>query len=277
MVFDIGMNNGDDTAYYLHKGYDVLAVEANPQLVEKVKPRFAAEIKSGRLTILNVGITEVEGNIPFWICEAVSEWSSFNRAIASRDNQPHHEIVVPGRRFEAIIAEYGVPFYLKVDIEGNDQICLDGLKPGTLPEYVSVEASSLDQVDFLARLGYTRFKCISQFHYLPLELPPIPEQKSYEQAERELQSKSLLTPILRRVGALKSIERLKNQTRRDGEWVFPFGSSGPFGECQLGRWQTHREIMETFATFQRMMRSGESSPFWKDKDYSFWADFHAAK
>jgi len=32
LVFDIGMHNGDDTAYYLARGYRVVAVEANPSM-----------------------------------------------------------------------------------------------------------------------------------------------------------------------------------------------------------------------------------------------------
>src|SRR5271163_839043 len=123
-VFDVGMNNGNDTAYYLHRGYDVVAVEANPQMADHVKARFPAEIKNGRLKILNVGVAEVEGTIPFWVCDSHSEWSSFHRNIASRVNSVHHEILVPTRRFDSIIEEFGVPYYLKVDIEGNDKICL---------------------------------------------------------------------------------------------------------------------------------------------------------
>src|ERR1700728_3852300 len=120
-VFDVGMNNGNDTAYYLHRGYDVVAIEASPHLVDLVRPRFAKELQNGRLKILNVGIADVEGTIPFWICDSHSEWSSFNRNVAARDNSVHHEILVSTRRFNSIIEEYGVPYYLKVDIEGNDK------------------------------------------------------------------------------------------------------------------------------------------------------------
>lgn len=33
LVIDVGMHNGDDTAYYLHRGYRVVAIEANPAWV----------------------------------------------------------------------------------------------------------------------------------------------------------------------------------------------------------------------------------------------------
>ena len=36
VIFDVGMNNGDDTAYYLHLGCRVVAVEADPVLAAAV-------------------------------------------------------------------------------------------------------------------------------------------------------------------------------------------------------------------------------------------------
>jgi hypothetical protein len=47
------MNNGDDTAYYLSRGFRTVAIEANPELVKYAKARFARKIASGRLIILN--------------------------------------------------------------------------------------------------------------------------------------------------------------------------------------------------------------------------------
>ncbi len=45
-IIDLGMNNGDDTAFYLAKGYNVVAVEANPHLVAAARVRFAKDIAS---------------------------------------------------------------------------------------------------------------------------------------------------------------------------------------------------------------------------------------
>ncbi len=33
LVFDIGVNNGEDTAYYLRRGFRVVGVDANPDMV----------------------------------------------------------------------------------------------------------------------------------------------------------------------------------------------------------------------------------------------------
>ena len=61
LVIDVGMYDGNDTAYYLHSGFRVIAIEANPQMVKKVKSQFHDAISSGQLIILNVAIAQYEG------------------------------------------------------------------------------------------------------------------------------------------------------------------------------------------------------------------------
>src|SRR5208337_928274 len=71
LIYDVGMHHGDDTAFYLHQGFRVLAIEADPQLVEAAIRRFRSKLSSGRLTILNVGVAETAGTGTFWICEGI--------------------------------------------------------------------------------------------------------------------------------------------------------------------------------------------------------------
>lgn len=257
LIYDVGMNNGDDTAYYLHRGYRVVAVEANPVLVEGAARRFHAEIDAGRLVIRNLGIAETEGQFPFWICELHSEWSSFDRRIASRENSGHYAITVSCVRFRSLLEEFGVPVYLKIDIEGNDVLCLKDLTRETAPDYISVEASELGLLDLLEGLGYDRVKCISQFHFLPLELPPAAAQLVFEEK-------------------LKAGQSLEEFRILSG-WPFPIGSSGVFGRDLPGRWQTFAEMKATFAHFGELQRAGVATPFWNDRGYSFWSDFHATR
>ena len=51
LVYDVGMHRGEDTAYYLAKGYRVVAIEANPELVGECRERFSDAIASGKLTM----------------------------------------------------------------------------------------------------------------------------------------------------------------------------------------------------------------------------------
>src|SRR5262249_5480686 len=47
LIYDVGMNNGDDTAYYLRRGFRVVAIEPNPALVATACERFRREIETG--------------------------------------------------------------------------------------------------------------------------------------------------------------------------------------------------------------------------------------
>ena len=144
LIYDICMNNGDNTAYYLYRAFSVVAVEADPALATAASERFKREIAIGRLKVLNVAIAKEPGVLPFWICETNPELSSFDRRCAGADGHPHHQIDVQCRRLDSIIDEYGVPYYLKIDIEGADMDCLDSLKAGRIPKYLSIESGGLD-------------------------------------------------------------------------------------------------------------------------------------
>ena len=81
VIIDVGMHNGTDTDFYLKKGFRVIAVEANPRLVEKARDRFAAEIASGRLEILEGAITDREGDVEFWVNLDQDLWSAVDEKI----------------------------------------------------------------------------------------------------------------------------------------------------------------------------------------------------
>ena len=44
LVYDVGLHKGEDTEYYLKKGFRVIAIEANPQLISECKARFREAI-----------------------------------------------------------------------------------------------------------------------------------------------------------------------------------------------------------------------------------------
>jgi predicted RNA methylase len=53
LIYDLGMHTGLDTKYYLDKGFRVVAVEANPKLVERGHAQFADAIAAGKLHIVD--------------------------------------------------------------------------------------------------------------------------------------------------------------------------------------------------------------------------------
>src|SRR5688572_27282298 len=117
LIIDLGAHNGDDTGYYLHKGFRVVAVEANPVLALQVAERFQGAVRAGLLTVLNIGIAGETGTLPFWVNDDESVWSSFDRDLGGRHGGRCHSVDVHCRPLDAVIRDYGVPYYLKIDIE----------------------------------------------------------------------------------------------------------------------------------------------------------------
>ena len=258
LIFDVGACEGNDTAYYLSKGFRVIAVEANPTLISQLAARFAREVESGSLTIVGACVADTAGQTNFWVCDDVNEWSSCHRDIASREYSKHHSVTVPGVCFRTLIEAHGVPFYCKIDIEGNDRLCLQDLTTATVPAYLSFEMPHTDanvDLDILRSLGYTRFKAVSQV--------------SRTQPLKYLSETAAALPVRGRDLLLRLDRRLRGKYR-NGTWVFPFGSSGPFGEDTPGPWRSVTDVLNTWRHLKDV-----------DRRYDLhglgdWYDIHAA-
>jgi len=249
LVFDIGMHIGQDSINYLKDGFKVIAVEANPQLVEQNTRKFKKYIDDGSLTILNVGISDKEGSLPFYVNKRTSEWSSFDFKLGSRNNTPYEVVNVPCITTASLFKKYGMPYYLKVDIEGLDYLCVNDLpKTNTTPniKYVSCEASEISLLDTLHDKGYTRFKIIHQsFDFKPINL-------KFEQ--------NRLFPLFLLVyGGIKL--RLRNLLPTK----YPYSSSGPIPEKTKGKWLSYETARELFIEWEKHMLPNNKS----------WFDFHA--
>ena len=109
LIFDIGANNGDNSAYYLRRGFRVVAVEANTAMVEVLRNRFSNELRSGLFELLPCGIAAEGGQFDFWVCDDNPDWSSFDRSTASRNGARHHKQSVKTRTFASIVRESEVP------------------------------------------------------------------------------------------------------------------------------------------------------------------------
>ena len=165
LIFDLGMNNGDDTDFYLRRGFDVVALEANPSLCEKAQRRFASSIADRRLTVLNAAIWDRPGEATFHVNLDNDHWSSLDAGWAGRDDTRSRAITVRCVTLSELFAEFRVPHYLKIDVEGVDQAVLEQLDGADeLPLYVSVEDCRFGPryMEILAACGYDGFKLLDQ-------------------------------------------------------------------------------------------------------------------
>lgn len=180
LIFDIGMHKGLDTEFYLNKGFKVVAVEANPVLAAEGQSRFASQIASGQLVIENVGIAQAAGTFPFYRNLENDEWSSFSPAHGARAGSKHEIIQIQATTATALILKHGMPYYMKVDIEGMDWLPVAALSDfSTRPAFVSVEDNSFQSLIQLHNKGAKAYKFIDQIEKWKDKPPNPPLEGSY--------------------------------------------------------------------------------------------------
>jgi len=191
LIIDVGMHNGRDTEFYLAKGFRVAAIEPHPELVRQVEERLSPNLQEGRLRIYNLAVAEHKGTTTFWKNEQKDDWGTTRSDFADRTQKAgttNTPITVPCRPFAEILEECGTPYYLKIDIEGSELLCLDALKGREVPQYISVEADTgspdelAAQLSVLKSLGYREFKIVNQGMNRAMRCPNPPREGRYVDA-----------------------------------------------------------------------------------------------
>ena len=267
LVYDVGFNNGDDSAYYLNRGFRVVAVEANPELVEEGRIRFASEIAAGRLTLLNTAMWENrDAKLSFYINNTESGQSSLDPERGKKGGD-YQEVTVGTVSIKDLFAQYGVPWYLKIDIEGADEMVIRSLpRNGGVPKYISFELNhGCPAVELLSPLGYAGFKLINP-DTLTQSLPIF----EHEFAMRLLRKSSMLAPRFRSfiAGLPKAIRPRKtlwDRFRDQLDYSFSTYTTGPFAEDTEGPWKTGDEMKLWLEhVYRGHTRAGWVTGFWYD-------------
>jgi FkbM family methyltransferase len=220
LIYDVGAHLGEDTDFYLRKGFRVVAIEANPELAERLRERFRSNLSDGSLSLIEAAIAENPGGVDFYVNKSKSVWGTIRPEWAKRNaslGSPSQVSRLKALTFPEVVVKYGVPYYLKIDIEGADLLCLEGLmdKPDR-PRFLSIESEKrswsalLHEFDMLKRLGYSRFKIVNQTQ-IDRQKPPNPAAEGCYV-----------------------------------EYRFERGSSGLFGEELPGRWLTARQAVRRY-------------------------------
>ncbi|MFW3172539.1 FkbM family methyltransferase [Geodermatophilus sp. CPCC 206100] len=222
LVYDVGMHLGEDTAFYLRKGYRVLAFEANPDLLSHNTRRFSQEIDAGRLEILHGAISDSPGDsVSFYVHPTKTVWGTTQPQWAERNANRGESVrvEVPRVDLSAVIRSHGMPWYMKIDIEGADLFCLEVLKGfSPKPAFVSIESEKenwsrlVQEIDLLADLGFDQFAAVQQ------------------------------------EGVHRRLRQFRGRTRSGAAFVHDFEehSSGPFG-ADLQGWVDRPEVLRRYA------------------------------
>jgi FkbM family methyltransferase len=170
LIFDLGCHTGQDSDFYLKKGFTVVAVDAYPPLCAQLKQRFAVEIAQNRFILIEKAIAKQAGEIEFYVHseESIRGTTIPEFGEHTAKGSKWTKIVVPPTTLPSIIGEYGVPRYLKIDIEGADLLCLESLTQfSDAPVFISIErppsfSQQLRGLELLRNLGYNKFKFADQ-------------------------------------------------------------------------------------------------------------------
>lgn len=231
LVFDIGMHSGVDTEYYLDMGYRVVGIEANPKLAKICRSKFKAAIADQRLFVENIGIHNKERSLDFYVNKC-DEWSSFNYRLGTRGGD--YKIIEVGcLTLFHFVAKYGMPFFMKIDVEGIDELVVRDLgKMDSRPAYISVEDDGIQCLIALYESGVRKFKFTNQLDAQSLQRPPKPTQQKSESRK------------LGRVIDLLLHGRNQSDEQSSTSKMFGVSSSGPFGSDLPGEW------MDTHSAFK---------------------------
>lgn len=275
LVYDVGLHLGYDTKLYLSKGYKVVAIEANPNLINLSSIQFSQSIKEGNLTLLNNAISNIDNaTVPFYISQLGSAQSSLQKTMAERRGGIL-EIQIETKKLSTIFREQGTPYYCKIDIEGHDYIALETLSSNNLlPRFISAEINNVSNDGILVsdiveidRLYPIWFSILEKLNHLGYSKFKIVDQASLRVLSRQMLQRN----VFFQNGSL--ISRIKNRLNRI--WTcFSFkpalnkgyfsDCSGPFGESLAGEWVDFDEAKQIIISFGQQMHNRGINVLWCD-------------
>ncbi len=221
LIIDVGVHTGQDTEFYLKKGFQVIGIEADRQIYKLVKERLNYYIENGQLTLLNIAVSTKDEPVTFYTNSDQTFWGTTSlERVKNKEisfSTPFVETTVQGCRFEKILEQFGIPYYLKVDIEGTEILCVKALREfDKKPRFISIESTKtswnalLNEFAVFKELGYQKFKAINQAEVSKQICPSPPIEGQYVPSE------------------------------------FEYGASGLFGEETPGNWLSENEIIKVY-------------------------------
>ena len=164
LCFDVGANIGNRVKIFLALHATVVAIEPQAQCVKMLGKAFSGDPK---LEIVQKAVGETEGQAEIVMSDADTissmsrEWIEAVRESGRfPDNDWYKPVVVPMTTLDQLIAEYGRPDFIKIDVEGYEYQVIKGLSQSIpaisfefTPEYLE---STFRCIDHLQGIGDIR-------------------------------------------------------------------------------------------------------------------------
>jgi FkbM family methyltransferase len=165
LCFDVGANSGNRTEIFLSLGAKVVSIEPQDSCMEELKKRY---LNNKNVFLVQKALGEKAGvalmqiNSSSTLSSISEEWiSKVNESGRFVDSSWQGEQEVEITTLEAVIKEYGLPVFCKIDVEGFEEKVLSGLN--TPIKFISFEfayeniESSIRCLRRLSGIGNYRF------------------------------------------------------------------------------------------------------------------------
>lgn len=186
LIMDVGANIGHKTDIFLRLGARVVAVDPDLSNQEILRQSFhGLRLRKRPVTIVGKAVSDRTGSETMWVDKPGSakntlnsKWVETLRADATRfgetlDFKSQREVQTA--TLMDLIAEHGLPIYIKIDVEGHEPAVLRGLRRPVpfisfevnLPEF---KPEAIQCIELLARLdpkGTFNFTAERWDHFQP--------------------------------------------------------------------------------------------------------------
>jgi FkbM family methyltransferase len=177
LIFDIGANHGSKTDIFLRLGARVVAVEPDAVSKSILEEKFLRyRLRPKPVEIVQKAVSDSNRTETMWIDTPGSAMNTFSSkwvATLRADNTRFGHTMefaqrqtVPTITLEDLFFTYGLPFFIKIDVEGHELMVLRGLRQAV--PYISFEVNlpefrqeGLECIELLERLASD-----GQFNYV---------------------------------------------------------------------------------------------------------------